>query len=97
MRISVKGAAMAAAVVWGGCFFVTGLANLIWASYGAAWMELGASIYPGYEGPGGFGAVIVVTLYALLDGAIFGAVFAWLYNLFAGARGLSSSVDSVGS
>jgi hypothetical protein len=29
-----------------------------------------------------FGAVIVLTLYAALDGAIAGAVLAWLYNRF---------------
>ena len=44
---------------------------------------LGASIYPGYHGPAGFGSVIVVTLYALLDGLVCGALFAWLYNAFA--------------
>lgn len=37
-----------------------------------------------WGGPEGFGSVIVVTLYALLDGAVTGAVFGWLYNLVAG-------------
>jgi hypothetical protein len=93
MRINVKGAALAAATVWGACFFVTGIANLLWPPYGAAWMDLGASIYPGYHGPGGFGSVIAVTLYALLDGAIFGAVFAWLYNAFAGGGRAHAAAD----
>lgn len=85
MRLNVKALAFAAASGWGGCFFFVGLANLLWPPYGDAWLELGRSIYPGYSGPGGFGGVIVVTLYALLDGAVAGAVVAWLYNVFAGS------------
>ncbi|MBI2210777.1 MAG: hypothetical protein HYU47_09280 [Deltaproteobacteria bacterium] len=33
-----------------------------------------------YESFGTFGSVIVATLYALIDGAIGGVLFAWLYN-----------------
>lgn len=84
MKLSIRGTAWAAAILWGGSFFAVGLAHLIWQGYGAAWLRLGASIYPGYQGPGGFGSVIVVTLYALVDGAVAGALFAWLYNMVAG-------------
>ncbi len=42
-------------------------------------------LYPGYA-PGGFGSVIMGTLYALVDGAIGGAVFAWLYNRILGSK-----------
>jgi len=91
MKLNLKAAATAAAVTWGGCFLLVSLANLVWPPYGEAWLELGRSIYPGYGGPGGFGSVIVVTLYALLDGAVAGAVFAWLYNRFAGGGGASGA------
>lgn len=84
MKLSIRSAAWAAAILWGGCYFLVALANLIWHGYGEAWLNLGASIYPGYQGPGGFGSVIVVTLYALVDGAVAGAVFAWVYNLTVG-------------
>jgi hypothetical protein len=40
-------------------------------------------MYPGYEPGPGIGSVLTGTLYGLVDGAIGGAVFAWLYNLFA--------------
>lgn len=83
MKLNLKGLTAAAAITWGGCFFLVAMANLIWPPYGEAWLQLGQSIYPGYA-PGGFGSVIVVTLYALLDGAVAGAVFAWLYNRFSG-------------
>ena len=43
-----------------------------------------ASIYPGYAASGSFGDVIVGSLYALVDAAILGLVFGWLYNLLAG-------------
>jgi hypothetical protein len=45
-------------------------------------LQLMASIYPGYDASPTIGSVIVGTLYALLDGAIAGLIFAWLYNLF---------------
>lgn len=80
MKLSIKALALTSAVVWGGSIFLTGLANLLTPGYGADLLELAASIYPGYELTGGFGSLIVGTLYALLDGAIFGAIFAWLYN-----------------
>jgi len=84
MSLSVKGLAGAGAIAWGGCYFLVGIANMVWSTYGTAWLDLAASIYPGYEPTGGFGSVVVLTLYALLDGAVAGAIFAWLYNLFAG-------------
>jgi hypothetical protein len=84
MKLNVKALALTAGILWAACFFVTGVANLLWPTYGAAFLTLGASIYPGYHGPTGFGSVIVVTLYALLDGSVCGAVFAWLYNTLSG-------------
>lgn len=82
MRLCVKSLALAAALLWGGMFLVVGIFNLVDGGYGSMLLEFGASIYPGYDGPGGFGSVVVVTLYALVDGAIAGAVLAWLYNRF---------------
>lgn len=84
MSLNIRALAIVGAILVGGSFFLLGLANLIFPSYGGAFLELGASIYPGYHGPGGFGSVIVVTLYAAVDGAIGGAILAWLYNFFAG-------------
>lgn len=53
--------------------FLTGVAHVMWPSYGGAFLEFAASIYPGYH-VGGFGQVIVGTLYAVLDGAVSGVV-----------------------
>ena len=81
MRLSVKGLALTGAVLWGAVVFLVGIGHLAVPSYGVAFLEVVASIYPGYS-VGGFGSVIVGTLYALVDGAIGGAVLAWLYNRF---------------
>ena len=87
MKLSVKGLAIAFAIVWGGVIFVVGLANLISETYGVAFLEVIASVYPGFQLEGSFGSVIVGTLYGALDGAIGGFVFGWLYNRFAGGSG----------
>ncbi len=84
MSLSIKALAIAGAVFTGGSFLLVGMLNLIFPGYGIGLLELGASIYPGYHGAGGFGSVIVVTLYGLIDGAIAGALFAWLYNFVSG-------------
>lgn len=83
MSLNVIALAVSVAIVWGVGFMLVGLLNLIFPSYGVAWLELGAALYPGYAGPAGLGSVIVVTMYGLVDGAVAGAVLAWLYNLVA--------------
>lgn len=85
MRLCVRSLAGASAVLWGGMFLIVAIAHQATGTYGAHILDLGASVYPGYEAGGGLGSVVVVTLYALLDGAVFGALFAWVYNLFAGS------------
>ena len=85
MRLSVKALAIAIAVSWAAGVLLVGIAHLIWPNYGTGFLEMAASVYPGYE-VGGYGSVVVGTLYAVVDVAICGAVVAWLYNLAAGAR-----------
>ncbi len=91
MKLDVKTTAVSLALAWGILgMFLTGLANLVWPGYGQAFLNVMASLYPGYHATAGFGQVIVGTLYGVLDGAVAGAVFAWLYN-FCGARFTRSS------
>lgn len=85
MKLDVRALALALAILWGACVLILGLANLVWTGYARAFLDVVASIYPGYR-PGGIGSVIVGTLYALVDGAIGGAVFALLYNCCARPR-----------
>ena len=84
MRLSLKGLALSFGILWGGCVFLVGLGNLAWPEYGTALLDIARSIYPGYGKTSGFWGVIVGTLYALLDGAILGLIFGWLYNRLPG-------------
>ena len=74
---------IALAIFWAGVVFLVGLANLIWPGYGKTFLQMLASVYPGYKASGSFGDMIVGSLYALVDGAIMGLILGWLYNLFA--------------
>ena len=84
MKLDVKTVAVVLALAWGILgMFVTGLANLIWPGYGQVFLDVMASLYPGYTATASFGQVIIGALYGILDGAVAGAVFAWLYNFCA--------------
>jgi hypothetical protein len=85
MRLDLKALAIAGGLLWGGVVLVAGVAHLAWPGYGGAFLDVVASIYPGYE-VGGFGSVIVGALYGLVDGAIAGLILAWLYNAAAASR-----------
>jgi hypothetical protein len=84
MKLSIKGMSFACALMWGIlAVFGVGMLNTVWPSYGREFLQVVASIYPGYHAVPSYGQVIVGTLYALVDGAVGGAIFAWLYNRFA--------------
>jgi hypothetical protein len=80
MRLNIIAFAVSVALVWAGALFLVGCANLIWPPYGRDFLDLAASIYPGYHVRPDFASVIIGTLYGLVDGGIGGAIFAWLYN-----------------
>ena len=85
MKLNVKALAFVAAVIWGIlAMLLTGLANLIWPNYGREFLQVMASVYPGYHATCSFGQVVIGTLYGLVDGAVGGAIFAWIYNSLAG-------------
>ncbi len=85
MRLNLKSFVLAWTILWAGCVFVTGLANMVWNDYGQAFLEFCSSFYPGYHVTHTMGSVVVGTLYAIADGAIGGLAFAWLYNRFTPA------------
>ncbi len=91
MKLSVKGTALAFGITWAGSILLVGIGNLIWTGYGAAFLDLARSIYPGYAATSGFVGVVVGTLYGLVDGLVGGAIFAWLYNAFSGASATAPS------
>jgi len=80
MKIDVKALAVACAILWGGATLLVAMANLIWGNYGQRFLELLASCYSGYHANRSIGEVVIVTIYAVADGLIGGAIFGWLYN-----------------
>ncbi len=82
MRLNIKAFTITAAILWALAVFIVGIANLIWTGYGLAFLEIVAAIYPGYDATPSFGEVISGTLYAVVDGAVCGLLFSWVYNLF---------------
>ena len=93
MRINIKRASLTFGMFMAILMFVVGLARLVAPDYGQAFVEVMASLYPGYTGTATFGQVIIGALYGALDGAIGGAVFGWLYNCYSGCLSSSSSAS----
>ena len=83
MRINIIALSVTAGLFWGAAILIVASAHSIWPSYGGAFLELMASIYSGYDPGPGIGSIIIGTLYGLVDGAIAGAVFGWLYNVIS--------------
>jgi len=81
MKLAIRPLAIACSILWGGSVLLVAVANLLWPPYGARFLELLASIYPGYSANSTFGGAMNVTLYALIDGAVGGLILGWLYNL----------------
>ena len=83
MKLSVKGLALSAAIIWSLALLIMGGANMMFPGYGSNFLEVMGSVYPGYQPGSGFSSVIIGTLYGAVDAGIGGASFAWLYNFFA--------------
>ena len=82
MQLSIKGAAIAGGLLWGGAFCSRGCS--IWPTpVREAFLQVMSSIYPGFHSSHTFVDVIVGTLYGIVDGALAGLIFAWLYNGFS--------------
>lgn len=83
MKLSVKAFSITVAVMFGLAVFLTALLNRFFPGYGDGFLNMMSSIYPGFH-PGGMKAGLVGTAYALVDGAVVGAIAAWVYNFALG-------------
>jgi hypothetical protein len=83
MKLSVKGLAITAAIIWGAAMLIMGGANMMFPGYATSFLEVIGSVYPGYQPGTGFSSVIIGSLYGVVDAGIGGAILAWLYNFFA--------------
>jgi hypothetical protein len=86
MRLSVKATALAAGILWGGAILCVGLIHLADPSYGMNFIQLTSSVYPWFHASRTLGNVVIGTVDGLMDGAIAGLIFAWLYNAVTNLR-----------
>ncbi|MGA9139716.1 MAG: bacteriophage holin [Methanocella sp.] len=71
------------AIVWCAYVFCLGV-MATYLNWGNTMQSAIRSIYPGYRRtPGG---IVIGTVWAFFDGFFGATIFAWLYNLLAGAR-----------
>jgi len=98
MKLSIQSAALSLGLLWAGALLVVGAtATLLGVHdggyYGQDFLLAVASIYPGYKGVPGWGQALLGTVYGFVDGAVGGALLAWLYNACA-RRGTSAPAAS---
>lgn len=91
MKLSVRALATVCAILWGAAILAVGAINVATGSYGASFLRGVSSIYPGFRAPGTFGDILIGTLYAVVDGAVFGWLFGWMYNAFVASPDLPST------
>jgi hypothetical protein len=82
MQLNIKALSLVAGIFTAASILLVGVLNLFWSGYGGAFLQIMASIYPGYDAAGTVGDLIVGTLYGLVDGLVCGWIFGWLYNRF---------------
>jgi len=82
--LSARVMALVTAILWGGCLLFVGLINLAAPSYGADFLRMMSSVYPGFHTTRTVTEVILGTVYGFVDGAIGGYLFALLYNWIKG-------------
>jgi hypothetical protein len=86
MKLNARAMASTGGLLWGGAVLAAGVANLAKPKYANDFLKVIASIYPGYRARPKLDQVAVGTLYAVVDGAIGGALCAWLYNQMNDSR-----------
>lgn len=90
MTISLKPIALSSAILWGGAMLLVGLAHMADPSYGADFLRIMSSVYPGADTTATLGRVLLGTVYGFVDGGVAGLLFGLLYDAFThDARSLS--------
>ena len=86
MKFDLKALTITAAIVWAATVLIVAVAHTIWPGYGKTFLNLLASVYPGFAAIGTIGDAMVGSGYAFVDAAVVAFVFGWLYNLIAGTK-----------
>ena len=86
MRISLKALSLSIGILWGALMLLVGLIHMADPNYGAAFLRIMNSIYPGADSAPNLGRVLLGTVYGFVDGAICGWILALLYRAFSHER-----------
>jgi len=81
MKFNIAAAAIAGGVGFAIALGVAGIINMLVEGYGSIFLELMASVYPGYKASGTAGDLLIGCFYAATDGMIAVGGLALLYNL----------------
>jgi len=84
MRISVRGLIFAGGLIWGATVAFVGFMNFRDATYGAGFLAALSSMYPGFHNTRAMLDIWIGVGYGVVDGAITGLLFGWVYNTFRG-------------
>ncbi len=89
--MNLKAVTLSGAVVWGLAMLLAGLIHMAVPSYGADFLRLMSSIYPGADTAPTLGRVLLGTCYGFVDGAVAGWLFGVLYKAIShGGHGAAS-------
>ena len=82
MKLSLRSLIISVALFNAICFLFIALLNILLPPFGGKYLELLTTFYIGYHPETGPISIIIGVLYALIAGALEGALFGWLYNRF---------------
>jgi len=80
MKLSLKAVAMTAGLMWAGCILLIGVVHLADRQYGAGFLSVMSSLYPGLHFAHSWENVLVGAVYGFVGGVIVGSIFAWIYD-----------------
>ena len=84
MRLSIKGMALAAGLLWGCAILFVGLINMARPTYGMSFLSMMSSVYPWFHSSHTLTNVGIGAVDGFFDGVIAGGIFAWVYNSMFG-------------
>ena len=81
--LNPSAAAITGAVFMGAVALAMAVGNLVIPGYGQAFLDVVASVYPGYNAEATVAQAAIVTVYCAIDGAIAGYLLSSIYNRLA--------------
>jgi len=80
MKLSLKAVATTAGLMWAGCVLLIGIVHRADPQYGASFLAVMSSLYPGLHFAHSWENILLGTVYGFVDGVIAGLLFAWIYD-----------------